>query len=485
MQNIDRLDAIIEPLLDTARIPGAALAIVADGKIVFAKGYGYRNLEAKLPLNSDTVYPIGSTTKAINATVVGMLVDEGRLAWDEPVQTYLPRFRLRDPFISTQVTLRDLLAMRTGLPRHDWLWLENPIGRAELVERIQHLELSAGFRERFQYNNLMTMTAGHIAEIVSGQNWVELVQQRILSPLGMGNTGFGPPTNGNVTLSYHENGRRELILTKGFSVPEVGGPAGGLIHSTIEDMALWMLFNLSGGKVDGRQLIQPETLTEIQSPQMLEKGEPPYYTPNSAYAMGWSVDTYNGRARVSHGGYLHDVNSEVMLFPKEGIGIVSFVNFGSPRIAKLINQYVFDLMMDLKPAQTLEETLAQYEKQVEETRVRNASARRVENTSPSHALTDYAGVYMHAGYGEIEIRLSDERLTFHRNNLVLPLEHWHYDAWMAAENELFEIHYPHVFDRASPLLFDTSADGEIAALSIGLEAAVAPIRFLKQSVASK
>jgi CubicO group peptidase (beta-lactamase class C family) len=478
IETIDKLDAIIEPMLSAARIPGAAIAVVAGGKTVFAKGYGYRDLEAKLPVTPDTVYPIASTTKGINATLLGMLVDEGRLAWDTPVQNYLPRFRIGDALMSSQITVRDLLLMRTGLPRHDWIRIENPISRAELVDQLQYLELSAGFRERFQYNNLTMTTAGHIAEIVTGQSWEDLVQQRILAPLGMSNTGFTVPTTDDVSLSYHENGRRELILTKRL-LGDVIAPAGGSIHSTVLDMARWMLLNLHGGKATDRQLITRQTLAEIHSPQLVTSTDQGAPTPNATYGLGWFVDTYHGRVRVSHGGDLHDVNSNVMLFPEEGIGIVSFINFGRPQVTSLINEYAFDMIMDLKPAQTLEETLARYEKRIEDTRQRVASARRIENTAPSHSLNDYAGVYWNPGYGKIEIHRRAQELIFQRNDLILPLQHWHYDAWVAKDNDIFAIDYPHAFDRASRILFETSADGEIVAVSIQLEIAVGPIRFEK------
>jgi hypothetical protein len=175
------------------------------------------------------------------------------------------------------------------------------------------------------------------------------------------------------------------------------------------------------------------------------------------------------------------VNSNVMLFPEEGVGVVSFSNFGRPQLAALINEHAFDVIMDLKPAQTLEGTLAQYEKRIEDTRKRVASAGRVENTSPSHSLNDYAGVYGHQGYGKIEIHRRGQELVLQRNQMILPMQHWHYDAWVAKDNDIFPIDYRHAFERASRILFETSADGEIAAFSIQLEIAVTPIRFVKQS----
>lgn len=476
--DFDRLDGLIEGILRVARTPGAAIAIVADGESIFSKGYGYRDVEAKLPMTAETIYPIASTSKAMNTTILGMLVDDGVLSWDAPVQSYLPSFRLGDPHTSAQVTLRDLVTMRTGLPRHDWLWMGNPIDRAVLVERIRYVELSAGFRERYQYNNLTATAAGYIAEIVTGQTWEELVQQRIVQPLRMSNTGFVLPRTGNVTVSYHENTHRELLVTKRLAT-EVTAPSGGAIHSTVEDMTRWTVFNMNGGTVDGRPLIALRTLKDIHSSQVVVGSDPAAPSPKATYSLGWFVDSYNGYDRLSHGGYLHDVSSEVMLFPERGIGIVSFINFGPPRLARLLNEHALDLLMGLEPEHTIEDKLSEYEGQIKKTRARNASVPRVENTTPSHAPTDHVGTYSHPGYGEIEIHAKGDELSFKRHDLMLRLEHWHYDAWVVGANDLFEIHKPHAFDPTNLIQFETSSSGKVAALSIRLEPAVAPIRFAK------
>lgn len=476
---MEQIADLVEPMLRTARIPGAAIAIVAGGKTVCAQGFGYRDLEAKLRSTPQTVFPIASTAKAINATLLGMLVDEGRIAWDAPIQEYLPSFRLQDPLASARVTLRDLVVMRTGLGAHDFVWMENPITRADLVECMGHLPMSAGFRERFQYNNLTPTIAGHVAEVVTGQSWEHLIRDRIFEPLGMSETVFPLPSAGNVTRFYHENRRRELLLTHPFEAEPIG-PAGGSIYSTVEDMARWIAFNMNGGKVAGQPLIKPGTLKEIHSPCVLMGADAAAPSAHAAYGFGWFIDTYNGRPRISHTGHLHDVHSSVMLFPEEGIGMVSFINFASSRIATLMNQYAFDRIMGFNPAQTVEEALAQYEENIGHIRRRNAAMRRVGDTAPSHPLSDYTGCYQHPGYGRIGIRLHDGALILERNALVLPLERWHYDAWAVAENELFEIHKPQELDRNSLLMFETSALGEISSFSLQFDPAVPAARFVKQ-----
>ena len=475
------IDAVIDPLRQAARIPGAAIAIVAGGETIFARGYGYRDREARLPMDVDTVYPIASTTKAMNATLIGMLVDEGKLAWDAPVQNYLPGFRLSDPWTSAQVTLRDLITMRTGLPRHDWLWKANPIGRAELIRRLASLELSAGLRERFQYNNLTVTAAGHVLEVVTGQSWEELARQRLFEPLRMTSTGFAPPPGGNVTLSYHENARRELLPSRRLA-SEVTAPSGGAVHSTVKDMARWMTFNLAGGVDGNRSLISTASLAEIHAPQVVVGADPSGPTSEARYAMGWFVDVYNGCDRLSHGGYLHDVNSEIMLFPKERIGIVSFTNFGPPPLARLLSEHAFDMLMGFKSVRTLDDALARYEKNVLDTARRALQMRRVQGTSPSHDLDEYAGTYVHAGYGAVCIDHRNGGLSLRRNELDLPLEHWHYDVWLARESDLFPTHKPHPFDRASRIVFGSNADGHIDSFCLQVEPAVPPVRFVRQPV---
>lgn len=483
-QNLEFLDPLIERLHQAGRIPGFAIAIVADGATIFARGYGHRDAAAKLPMSAATIYPIASTSKAFNATLLGMLVDEGKVAWDAPVQMYLPSFRLGDATMSAQITLRDLLTMRTGLPRHDWMWIENPIDRAEMAGKLRHLALSAGFRERFQYNNLTASAAGHVAELVTGCSWEELVRVRILEPLEMSNTGFELPTSSNTTLSYHETSERELVLTQRLRTA-VTAPSGGSIHSTVEDMARWVSFNLNGGAIRDRALIRARTLAEIHTPQLIATGEPGAPTPHAAYAFGWFVDAYNGIPRVSHGGYLHDVNSEVILFPTLNVGLVAFSNFGPPTLARSIMQHAFDTLLGRTPAQSFEETLAEYERKVVDNQARFASLQRVPGTAPSRAVDDYIGTYAHAGYGQLQVSRRGAELWLRRHQLLLPLEHWHYDMWRFLGHDLFPIHKPNPFDRASAVQFETGVDGDINALQLQLEPAVAPVRFAKLPLAAK
>jgi hypothetical protein len=244
-------------------------------------------------------------------------------------------------------------------------------------------------------------------------------------------------------------------------------------------MSRWLLFNLSAGQSAGRELITSRTLAEIHAPQVVARTDPAAPTPTATYAMGWFVDTYNGRARLTHGGYLDDINSEVMLFPEDGIGIVAFTNFGFPSLARLICQHAFDALMGLKPVQSLQERIDLYESKILQVRERDKTLGRVDGTAPSHALAHYAGAYVNPGYGEIDIQQRNGELLCRRGDLEFLLQHWHFDAWIARDIGMFVLHAPHPFDRASQLIFETNNDGYIAAFSMRLEPAVVPIRFIK------
>jgi len=474
------LNRLTEELLRDSRTPGIAVAVVLGEETILARGYGYADLAARRLLDSKTVYPIASTTKAMNATLLGMLVDEGLLTWDACVQRYLPQFRLNDAALSAQVTVRDLIVMRTGLPRHDWMWIGYPTDRASLVRGLAFLERSAGFRERFQYNNLTAMTTGYLAEVVTGQSWETLIRNRLLNPLGMSSTHFSQPNSGNVTLSYHENVRRELIVTRRVSA-EVTGPSGGSIHSTVDDMTRWLRFNLSDGCVASRRLIESQTLKDIHTPNIVAPVDQGAPSDRATYGLGWFVDTYQDQLRISHSGYLDDVQSSVTLLPEARIGVVSFVNFGPVGMAPAFTEQVLDLLLGRPPSLALSEKMKEYERRVEDRRVCIAATTRVPQTAPSHTLEAYAGNYEHPGYGLVEIRCRGQRLELVRGEFCLPLEHWHFDAWVVRDSDLIPIHIQSALDRSNRLLFETNADGAIAALTIPLEPTVAPIRFSKTS----
>jgi CubicO group peptidase (beta-lactamase class C family) len=478
---LEGFDEVVEKAIADFDVPGLALAVVAGGEVVYAEGYGYRDLEGELPMTPDTLFAIGSTTKAMTATVLAMLVDEGRLAWDEPLTRYLPSFRLADPMITARITPRDLVTHRSGLPRHDLLWYNNNEGtRAEMVARLPYLELTADLREKFQYNNLMFMTAGYLAGQLSGGTWEEAVRQRLFTPLGMERSNFSvadSERDADHALPYRENDDDELERIP-FRAIDLIGPAGS-VNSSVREMSRWLLFNLHQGRLGDEQLLSPAALADVQAPQMTTPAvpDPESRVSQSAYGMGWLVEVYRGHRRIQHGGGIDGFSTSVVLFPDDEVGLVAFTNRGSG-LPSLVNRTAADRLLGLEPVDWIGQALERREKgrEAAEEAEKKKETVRVAGTAPSHPIADYPGTYEHPGYGTLEIaaRDGDNALELTINGITAPLEHWHYDVWTGAETDGDQTFEDQKF------LFRSDYDGQIAAVESALEPRASPIVFDKR-----
>jgi CubicO group peptidase (beta-lactamase class C family) len=472
-------DGFAEQAIVDWNVPGTAIAVVAGGEIVYARGFGKRDIENDLPMTPDTLFAIGSTTKAMTCTVLGTLVDEGLVDWDTPMRTYIPEIRFKDPSTTELITPRDLVTHRSGLPRHDSLWYNNHTSsRSEIVGRLAHLEPSAALRAKFQYNNLMYLTAGYLIERLTGTTWEQAVRARLFEPLGMTRSNFSvddSQKDSDFAQPYRENDDQIELIP--FRQIDLVGPAGS-INSSVNEMARWLLFNLNQGKVGDNQIINPGTLAEIQSPQMTTGATPnpeqPEFSP-STYGMGWSITTYRGHLRISHGGGIDGFITSVVLFPNDRLGLVAFTNIGSG-LSDIINRHAADLVLGLEAKDWNAEALQRRAagKEAEDEAEAKKESTRVADTTPSHPLADYTGDYHHPGYGIMKISLASEALSLTFNDIVSPLEHWHYDVFNGAETDgdkTFE---------DTKLLFRGDVNGNIAEIAVTMEARVAPIVFAKR-----
>ena len=476
-QALEGFDTFVQQAIEAWNVPGTAVGIVAGGEVVFAQGFGHRDREADLPMTPDSLFAIGSTTKAFTATLLGMLADEGVIDWDAPLRTYLPAFTLQDPLATIQISPRDLVTHRSGLPRHDLLWYNNHVdSRADLIARFAHLEPTAALREKFQYNNLMFMTAGYLAGQRTGGTWEEALRARILDPLGMTRTTFSvddSQRDADFAQPYRENDDDQLERIP-FRRIDVAGPAGSL-NSSVREMSKWLLFNLQGGRVDGESLIDQATLNDIHAPHMTT-GQPSDRADISApsYGMGWGIDTYRGHRRVAHGGGIDGFITSVMLFPDDQLGIVTFTNRGSG-LPPLLAQHAADRVLGLETVDWSGEALAlqaQGEAAGEQAEEKKDAA-RIADTAPSHPLADYVGTYENDGYGRLEVAQQDARLVLTYNDIVTPLEHWHYDVFNGHE----DAEDPALEDQK--FLFHGDVDGNIATVSAIFEVQTDPIVFRK------
>ena len=474
------LDAYVANAMKVFEVPGLAVAIVKDGKILAAKGYGVRKLGDPTPVGEHTMFGIGSNTKAFTAAALATLVDAGKLSWDDPVYQRLPGFVMYDPYVSHEMTIRDLLTHRSGmgLGEGDLLfWPHSTYTREEIIYKLRFMKPASSFRSHYAYDNLLYMTAGQIIPAVTGTSWDDYIRQHIFAPLGMNhsnvsNAAFQP---GDDYAFPHSrvDGKLQVI---GFEVLDNAGPAGS-INSCAADMAKWVQLQLNRGKFvdrDGR-LFSEDRSKEMWSPQtILPTDDPPrplapLRTDFADYALGWSLRCYHGRKLVGHTGGVAGFVSRVMLVPEENLGVVVLTNAEEGGAFDSILYHVLDHYFGLPPTDWIAAYKAvkdKDEKDAAET-VKKAEGARAADSKPSLPLEKYAGVYNDAWYGPITVRMENGGLviTFdHTPTMVGDLQHWQYDT--------FKAHWRERTIEDAFVTFSLKSDGSIDSAKM---AAVSPL----------
>ena len=466
---IEGIPGFIEELMEEWDVPGLAVAIVKDGEVILSQGFGFRDVEQKLGVTPDTLFAIGSTTKAFTSLAVGMLVDEGKLEWDEPVINYLKDFRLQDEYATAHLTPRDLVTHRSGLPRHDLMWYGSPFDRKELYKRLRYLEFSAEPRVATQYNNLMFMTTGYLVGRISGGTWEEFIKGRIFDPLGMERSNF------SVTVSQRDSDfaqpyvRRDEKITKvPFRSLDSIGPAGS-INSSISEMSRWLLLHINKGKVGETQLVSEATISLTHSPQVVLPAGASKELPMTSYGMGWVIQPYRGHLLVWHNGGIDGFYSFIGFLPYDNLGIVILTNRSGNPLPEIISRRIFDREGSLEEIDWNARFIEQRDKAraAQEQAEGEKDTRRKEGTSPSHALADYVGSYEHKGYGVVEVALDGDKLTAAVNGMTAGLEHFHYDVFRTK----------HALLDGLKIRFNLDVNGEIESLSTQLQQGVDDIIF--------
>lgn len=479
-QELNGFNDFVSETMNGWSVPGLAIAIVKDGKVVFSEGFGRRNLEKDMPVTPETIFAIASSTKAFTSMSLGILVDEGKLEWDRPIREYLPAFRLHDSLASERTTSRDLLTHRTGLPRHDLMWYNSSLSRQEIFDRLRYLVPSKDFRSCFQYQNLMYMTAGYLVGELSGRTWEEFVQERIFNPLEMATSSLSVRDSqqaSDFALPYIK--KDDEVKETPFRNIDAVGP-GGAINSSVSDIANWLLLHLGEGRYRGKQIISQGNLIQMHSPQMViqemvqslaaftkydEVG-------HASYGMGWFVQTYRGHNIVHHGGNIDGFSSLVSFMPQQDIGMVVLTNLGGNPLSTIISYNVFDRWIGLDQIPWSRRIKEESDKQKEaasQAKDKSSTDRKSE-TRPSHPLEDYTGEFDHPGYGVVSIAVKDDCLEASYNSMPLSLEHYHYD--------IFEmVHEP--FDMRMKVSFFTDVKGNIGSIAIPMEPAVEEAVFTR------
>lgn len=441
------LDAYVAASMKTFEVPGMAVAIVKDGKIVVAKGYGVRKLGDPTPVDEFTLFGIGSNTKAFTTAALATLIDEGKLSWDDPVYQRLPGFVMYDPYVSHEMTIRDLLTHRSGmgLGEGDLLfWPHSTYTRDEIIYKLRFMKPASSFRSHYAYDNLLYMTAGQIIPAVTGTSWDDYIQQRIFAPLGMThstvtNKNFKP---GDAYSSPHSrvDGKLQPLPLEEL---DNAGPAGS-IQSCAADMAKWVQLQLNRGKFadhDGH-LFSEQRSKEMWTPQtILPIGNPPPALAGlkanfADYALGWMLRDYHGRKLVGHTGGVAGFVSRVMLVPDENLGVVVLTNAEEGGAFDAILYHVLDHYFQVPPTDWISayKSLKDTEEKQAAEAMKKAEGDRAADSKPSLPPEKYAGVYTDAWYGPISIRMENGGLviTFdHTPSMIGDLQHWQHDTFKA------------------------------------------------------
>src|SRR5437660_5703040 len=447
-KKLQGFDAYVEQTLKDWNTPGVGVGIVVNDKLVFAKVYGYRVYEKKLPFTTKTMQPIASNSKLFTAIAAGMLVEEGKLTWDKPVWESVPEIQFYNDELNSNVTLRDMLSHRTGVTRHDLIWFKSPFTRKELFERLKYLEPQQPMRTTFLYNNLMFAAVGQIIEIKSGKKWEDFVRDRIFSPLDMSTSCYTiadmlkQPDYG---VPFREKRDSfELYKIPYYEDTEGVAPAGAII-SNIDELSHWLIALMNEGKYNGKQVLPASVLKATLQPALAlpnAGGEALGYWEliNSAYGMGRWTASYRGKLLTYHGGDLPGFHSQVSFMPNDKIGVIVFViSDHSAPLYNIISYNVYERLLGMDQTswslRQLQQRLAN-KKAGTEARAK-AGGDRVPNTKPSHALADYAGDYENAAYGVLKIGLKNDALQFGFHAFDFPLSHFHYDRFDTLDDEQY------------------------------------------------
>ncbi|TVZ05644.1 serine hydrolase [Trebonia kvetii] len=473
MESIDRF---IADQLAAWEVPGCAVAAVRNGQVELVSGWGLRDREAALPVTKDTLFAIGSTTKAFTATTIGALVDEGLLDWDRPLRDYVPEIRLHDPVVSDRLTIVDLLSHRSGLPRHDLTWVGQPDrSRAEIVRALRFLPLSKDLRQQFQYCNLGYVAAGYVVEALTGVPWEDFVRGRLLEPLGMRRTNLSVDemlADDDHATAYT---RQEGVMVR---VPQRPLPAiapAGAINSSAADMARWLLAQLGGGQLDGATVMSPATAKRQLTPHMLIPGfgEVPGLSAY-AYGLGWLNGRYREHTLAMHDGGIDGFTTHCMLLPDDGVGVVVLTNTSAAMMHWTVACRVLDELLGAEPVDVFGYLKPRFDAAMAGAREAKAARRVVAGAPPAHPLSDYAGEYEHPGYGILTITPNGGVLKPSLGTMDLSLAHRHYDTFDLAWSEAGD--QPAIY----PLTFLSGPDGYVNALTVPFEALVEPLRFDKR-----
>ena len=461
------MDAYVAKAVKDWNAAGLAIAVVKDGRVVFSNGYGVRETGKTPPVDTSTLFAIASTTKAMTAAAIGMLVDEGKVKWDDPVTKFIPSLQMYDPYVTRELTVRDLLTHRAGLGSADYLWDLADYPMAEIIPRMKLIKPEYSFRSSFIYQNIMYMLAGEVIAAASGMPWERFISTRIFGAIGMRSTVARQglvPMGANRASPHWRYGGDTLVAIESDDAQAIG-PAGG-VWSNVSDMSRWMLFLLDSGRVGGKRLLQPATYSELFKPQvMVPAGEfyptmeltKPHWT---TYGLGWFQQDYNGRMLNFHTGSLNGTVAIIGLIQDSQFGVYVLANTEHVEVRHALMLKAVDLFVGGPPRDWSGDLKRLYDNRraAGDSSRRAEDAKRIIGTRPSLSLSKYTGSYEDPVLGRFQVTESGGKLRVYAGpHYSGNLEHWQYDT--------FRLHYDRRWMGTDQITF-TIGDGVPSALNI-------------------
>ncbi len=472
------LEKELNEALELTKAPGFAVAVVEGDKIIFAKGFGYRDYENKIPVDPNTLFAIGSSTKAFTSAILGQLEDEDKLSFDDSPLQYLPDFHFYNKKMDNQIVIKDLMSHRTGLPRHDFSWYLFPEkNKDSLLQRVQHQEPFTEVRKQWYYNNFMFLAQGVIAEKITNKTWEKNIQERFFKPLQMTRSditiqSLADASNAALGYALGEDDKVEKMDYYDIS----GMSPAGAITSSVNDMSNWLMMWINKGKFKDEDILPQSYIQDaISSHMIVGPGLPSKKAPDlfmSTYGLGWFLASYKGHYRVEHGGNIDGFSASVSFFPTDKIGIVVLTNQNTSSLPDLVRNTVSDYILETEKTGWIKD----YKKQLEDRKKMqkevekdedNVSDTKILNTKPSHTLKDYIGNYTNLGYGTFDIELKNDSLFANFKRQKVYLKHYHYDVFEAFDVEEDGIDTSE--KGGSRFNFTTNLVGDISSLNIDIE----------------
>ena len=481
--SLEGVENDLNQILKATKGAGFAVAVVNKDKVIYSKGFGYRDYENKIPADGNTLFAIGSSTKAFTSAILGVLRKEDKLSFDDSPIKHIPELRFYNDEMNNGIIIEDLMTHRTGLPRHDYSWYLFPsFNKDSLLQRVVHQEPFTEVRKQWYYNNFMFLAQGVIAERLTGKSWEDNVRERFFQPLGMSRSNLSIKElekSANAAIGYGL--KKDSIINKMKYYKIAGMAPAGSINSSVNEMSKWMMTWLNKGKFNDKEVIPAPYVDQAMGSHMVvSSGLPNKELPNmhmSNYGYGWFISSYKGHYMVQHGGNIDGFSANVALFPSDSIGVVVLANQNGSAIPSLVRNTISDRMLNVDKTDWVgkfKEGKEKAKKNAKEGEKSQSSGQK-ENTRPSHIKLDFTGSYSNPGYGPFEINVEKDSLFAKFLLKKMWLKHYHYDVFQPFEVKESKIDT----SENSQLRFNfiTNDSGDISGVKLKVEAAIDPILF--------